>query len=181
MSLIGQKCISLHPQSQQSFIVLISKNTTSVTKLQVASCAQNPSHSYCRADFYQKRNPQPLVVHPFFLLYMCNPVGGFFFLFIQYIDILGHEQIQSKKHIRIKVAGCVLEQNLVHSILQGRFRAQPATCNSATFVFRHLSVNAFTFHTNRLRVFRPTKMSTGCIQTRPIIVKDKETTTSLQL
>ena len=60
------------------------KNATELQGCKLRVTLQILSTAYCRADFYDKRNPQPLVVYPFFLLYMCNPVGGFFFLFLLY-------------------------------------------------------------------------------------------------
>ena len=51
------------------------------------------------------------------MYYLLINIYTYIIIYIQYIDIPVHEQIQSKKHIRIKVAGCVLGQNPVHSIL----------------------------------------------------------------
>ena len=115
------------------------KNATELQGYKLRVAPKILATAYCRADFYQKRNPQ-LLLYIDFSVYVCAPYGWLlFFLFfiillyyiiykyiyiynniyiyIQYIDIPVHEQIQSKKQKPMKVAGCVLSQNPVCSML----------------------------------------------------------------
>ena len=113
------------------FVSLVTQTKPKLQSCKLRVAPKIPSTACCRADFYEKRNPQPLVVYPFFLLYVCNPVGGFFFLFllyyilyiniytyiIIYIQYISRIQIQSKKHNPMKVAGCVFRKNPFCSML----------------------------------------------------------------
>ena len=77
----------IHPVSAHlTTIYFVSLVTQTKPKLQVAGCAQNPSHSYCRADFYQKRNPQlSLCIRFFFCVCATLWVGSFFYFLLYYI------------------------------------------------------------------------------------------------
>ena len=70
------------------FVSLVTQTKPKLQSCKLRVAPKIPSTACCRADFYEKRNPQPLVVYPFFLLCMCNPVGGFFFLFFIILYII---------------------------------------------------------------------------------------------
>ena len=109
------------------------KNSKQIAKNMVDE--EEDTTQICTKNRELKRNPQlSLCIRFFFCVCATLWVGSFFLFFIilyiiykyiyiynniyiQYIDILVHEQIQSKKHKPMKVAGCVLGQNPVHSIL----------------------------------------------------------------
>ena len=64
------------------------KKRNPIVKLQIQSCAQNPVHSILQSRFSQKTQPATFVVHWFFCMCMCNPMGGFFFLFFIILSLV---------------------------------------------------------------------------------------------
>ena len=59
-----------------------------VARLQVAGGAQNPIYSIPQSRFLRKTQPATFGMYTFFLLYMCSPIGGFFFLFFIILYII---------------------------------------------------------------------------------------------
>ena len=143
-------------------------------KLQVAP--KIPSTAYSRADFDPKRNPQlSLYIRFFFCVCATLWVGSFFYFIILYIIYkyiyiynniytiyrytITRTDTKQKTHthkscgLRFGTKSC--PQHTVGPI-SGATR-NPKLCNfGCVFTFRRSPANAFTFHSKRLRVFRPT-------------------------
>ena len=140
----------------------------------VSNCGLRPkSHPQHAVEpiFIQNATRNRSCVLVFSSVYVCNPMGGlFFFIFyyiiyniytyiIIYIQYINRIQIQSKKHKPMKVAGCVFWKIPSTAYCRGDFgrNPQPATLHlGCVLSYRRSLANAFTFHSKRLRVFRPT-------------------------